>query len=512
VSKVVTSKKTQLGVVGAGTMGSGIGLIALYADFDVVLYDVDEDVLEDAAAYIAKYLERREMQARMAQLVLSSDMGALTDCEIVIEASPEDLELKQSIFVKLERICPETAILASNTSTLSLSAIGRDLKEPGRMAGLHFFNPAALMPLVEIGRTERTSEETIQRLLLLCEQLEKTPVIARDTPGFIVNRVARPFYGEALRLLGEGAASHEQIDELTRMAGGFRMGPFELMDLIGLDINLAATLSMFEQTHGEPRYRPHVIQQNLVREGRLGRKSGQGFYSYKEDDLTQEGKPHSPGISHGEGMVLLTEGGLGPRLSEWISKGGFSLWETHGGPPVMAVIAASREEGLEAAVRKYDQNLGPNIPILCQAVAVTAAEVRTWMQHPQRLVGFDSLFFVNGPAATLVAGDETTQSVQDQVAQFIWGQDTPGLILPRIVCCLANEAAFALGEGVASQQDIDLAMKLGANYPHGPLEWARNLGARAVVQVLDHLMAEYGEDRYRVAPLMRRWARTESRE
>jgi 3-hydroxybutyryl-CoA dehydrogenase len=271
---------------------------------------------------------------------------------------------------------------------------------------------------------------------------------------------------------------------------------------------------MFEQSGGEPRYQPHVIQQTMVREGRLGRKTGQGFYSYSDDDGHQGDRDLSPGLSSGVGMVLLTEGGLGPRLSEWISRGGYSLWETHGGPPVMAVIAASRGEGLEDIVRKYDENLGPDVPILSQAVDVTVAEVGTWMIHPQRLVGFDSLFFVNGPAATLVSGAETTQSIQQQVVQFvqglgrlpIWCQDTPGLVLPRIVCCLANEAAFALGEGVANQHDIDLAMKLGANYPYGPLEWADQLGHEEVVHVIDHLYAEFGEDRYRVAPLLRQWA------
>jgi 3-hydroxybutyryl-CoA dehydrogenase len=198
----------------------------------------------------------------------------------VIEAVVEKLEVKQDIFRRLEAICQSNAIFATNTSSLSITAIASVLSRPERVVGMHFFNPAHLMKLVEIIRGHRTAEAVVSRASDLARALGKIPVHAKDTPGFIVNRCARPFYGEALRVLGEGIASPEDIDRIVKLEGGFKMGPFELMDLIGIDVNLAVTQSMYDQTFGEPRYRPHVIQKNMVNANLLGRKTKRGFYDY----------------------------------------------------------------------------------------------------------------------------------------------------------------------------------------------------------------------------------------
>ncbi|HEX6303163.1 MAG TPA: 3-hydroxyacyl-CoA dehydrogenase NAD-binding domain-containing protein, partial [Anaerolineales bacterium] len=246
--KQPNSKISKIGVVGAGTMGSGIALTALLADLRVTLYDISATVLGQAFEYIEHHLNRKRKAINIKYLTLTQRLEDLNGSQVVIEAIPEQIDLKLETFSKLDPICPPPAILATNTSTLSVTAIAAAVTEPGRVAGMHFFNPAPILPLVEVIRGARTAAETIDFLERLAKNLGKTPVVAKDTPGFIVNRVARPFYGEALRLLGEGVASHEQIDTIIENGGGFRMGPFRLMDLIGIDVNYTATKSIYEQT------------------------------------------------------------------------------------------------------------------------------------------------------------------------------------------------------------------------------------------------------------------------
>jgi len=277
-----------VGVVGAGTMGAGIAQVAAAAGHPVRLYDVADAAVERGLGGIAAALERLVAKGRMAEearvgllgrIAPTTALGDLADAAIVVEAAPEDLALKQDLFGRLEALLSDDAILATNTSTLSVAAIGAALRRPERCCGMHFFNPAPVMPLVEVIRGPATSDEVAQRVMALARAWGKEPIAARDAPGFVVNRVARPFYGEALRLYGEGAAGVEAIDRLARDAG-FPMGPFELMDLIGIDVNLAAATSVWEGFFGEPRFRPHPIQRAMVDSGRLGRKTGRGYYRY----------------------------------------------------------------------------------------------------------------------------------------------------------------------------------------------------------------------------------------
>lgn len=278
-----------IGVVGAGTMGAGIAHVAAAAGFTVLLSDLSEDAvrtgLERIASDLRKSVEKGKLTAEESARVLAriQSRTALTDlspADIIIEAAVENLGAKQQIFSKLEAVCFPQTIFASNTSSLSITAIASSLQNPARLVGMHFFNPAHLMKLVEVIKGHQTSEETVEATKKLAEQMGKTAVVATDTPGFIVNRIARPFYGEALRLLGEGVTTVEEIDRIVKLSGGFRMGPFELMDLIGIDINFAVTQSMYEQTFGEARYRPHPIQQKMVHARLLGRKTKRGFYRY----------------------------------------------------------------------------------------------------------------------------------------------------------------------------------------------------------------------------------------
>ncbi len=278
-----------IGIIGAGTMGAGIAQISALSGYTVHLNDISNDVLSKAreriSAELQKGIERGKLSPQEAadalqRLHLHTTFDAFSQADIVIEAAIEELDVKQELFKKLEAVCTPTTIFASNTSSLSITAIASTVTTPERVVGMHFFNPAHVMKLVEIIRGHRTSDVVIENTVSLAKALGKTPVIAKDTPGFIVNRIARPFYGEALRLLGEQVASVEDIDRIVKLEGGFKMGPFELMDLIGIDVNFAVTQSMYEQTFGEARYRPHVIQQNMVNAKLLGRKTKRGFYDY----------------------------------------------------------------------------------------------------------------------------------------------------------------------------------------------------------------------------------------
>ena len=277
-----------IGIVGAGTMGSGIAYVAASHGHGVILYDVElslaqrglDKVRQQLQRHVEKKrLDRAELDAALDRIQLTGELGDMTQAAVVIEAVPEELPLKREVFRALDRICDSAATLCSNTSSLSITALAGATQRPAQVAGLHFFNPAPMLALVEVVKGDQTSEETIGRLVALARRWGKTPVVTRDTPGFIVNRVARPFYSEALRLLDHQIADVATIDRIVT-AAGFKMGPFELLDLIGLDVNLAVTNSIYEAYFHEPRFRPHPVQQRMVDAGLLGRKAQRGFYEY----------------------------------------------------------------------------------------------------------------------------------------------------------------------------------------------------------------------------------------
>jgi 3-hydroxybutyryl-CoA dehydrogenase len=380
-----------VGVLGAGTMGSGIVQVAAQNGHKVVLVDLNEQILKRSNDGLLKIMNRLVEKERITQdqadstianVSYSQDIHDFKECGIIIEAIVENIDIKSKVFTQLEQIAPKGCILASNTSSLSIASIGAALEDSSKIIGIHFFNPAPLMPLVEIIPAVQTSEETLNTSRSLIDGWGKVTVLCKDTPGFIVNRVARPFYGEALRIYEEGIADFATIDWAMTTIGGFRMGPFTLMDYIGNDVNYTVTETVFTAFYFDPRYKPSFTQKRHSEAGYLGRKSGRGYFDYRD-------------------------GAVNPK-----------------------------------------------------------------------------------PVEDAVVGQQ---------------------IFDRILVMLINEAVDAVFLNIGSKDDIDLAMTKGVNYPKGLLKWADEIGLENVLSKLEAMFAEYGEDRYRPSPLMRRMVKNNER-
>ena len=484
-----------IGVVGAGSMGAGIALVAARAGHSVRLHDLDPAAAHSALRKLSDTLDREVERGRLTQerraealrhIQVAEPLADLADCDLVIEAIVERLDVKIALFQALEDIVSTDAILATNTSSLSITSIGASLRDPHRFLGMHFFNPAQVLPLVEVVSGALTDPQAAVTIVALASAWGKTPVQCGSTPGFIVNRVARPFYGEALKLLEERAARPETVDAALTECGGFRMGPCALMDLIGHDVNYSVTRSIFDAYFCDPRYSPSLIQQDLVSAGRLGRKTGSGFFDYGPNAA----KPSPPFEPRSDVRTIVVDGTPG-RLAP--------------------LVEAAHAEGLvELGRGACRSGLKINGVLVLLTDGRTAADHAAACGDPVILVDLaldyasaDRIVVAASPGADLAPFVALAQCSGKTVTRI---EDVPGLIVARTVCMLANEAADALGQGVASATDIDLAMTAGVNYPIGPLAWADRVGIAWVVALLDNLDNAYRNGRYRAAPLMRRHA------
>ena len=491
-----------LAVVGAGTMGRGIAQLAAQRGLEVQLYDPNPSALEAARRALHDIFVMLADKGRLEtsvelverRLHYRQTLEPLAEADWVIEAAPERLELKQDLFAALDRATPK-ALLATNTSTLSVTRIAAATSRPGDVIGLHFFNPAPLMKLVEVIPGLETRPGVVDRALALVDGLGKTPVVAKDRPGFVVNRVARPFYGEALRLAAEGVEV-ETIDAIMRGLG-FRMGPFELIDLIGLDINLAATKSVYEAFFHEPRYRPHPLQQAMVDAGRLGRKSGQGFYDYTQSHDVSPVKPKATG----EPPATLIIGGT-PLADELRAR--FPTVEQPLDADLVLDARINPQEKLHA-------RLAEELPVVTLLWGHSASAVTRG--YRRGVAGFslvppieeDTLVELYLPLSGLDDALEPARIFfEGNGIATVTLPDQPGGVGFRIVAMLINEAVSAVAEELAPPEAIDRAMKLGTHYPFGPLEWSERLGLKALLSALEGLHDELGEDRYRPHPLLKR--------
>jgi 3-hydroxybutyryl-CoA dehydrogenase len=496
---------TVLGVVGAGTMGAGIAQLGAAAGMRTLLHDPLPDALERGTESVrrglAKWAEKGRVDESAASLLEPvSNLDGLAPCELVIEAAPERAELKRDLFGALSVLCGNDVVLASNTSSIPITSLASAAARPENVVGMHFFNPPPLMPLLEVIRADQSADAVVERAMEVGRAMGKEVIVAADGPGFLVNRCGRPFSGEGLRLLQERVATHEQIDRICRLGGGFRMGPFELMDLVGIDVGFEVAKSFDELSFGEPRWRPNPIQARMVAAGRLGRKTGRGYYEYAEDGSYRAEDPEPPAVGGADGtpLALLGEGPIADGLRERARAAGYELRE--GGPAELVVDA-----GLGGPAEAPPLPGGAPAILLCAATSLGA-------RGESGAVGFHVLPPLDDAKLVELTRLPTTQSFACEAAEgffanlgFVteWVDDAPGLVLGRIVSQLVNEAAFAIGEGVGSAEDVDTGLTLGLSHPRGPVTWSEAIGIDHVVAVLDALWAERHEERYRVAPLLR---------
>jgi len=533
-----------IGVLGAGTMGNGIAQLAARSGARTLLYDPFAEALEKgtqaARRGLAKEAEKGKLSEEQAEKAADSlqpvdDMAALAACELVIEATPERLELKHEMYGKLSEIVGEECVLATNTSSLLVTAIAAGATHPERVVGMHFFNPAPLMRLLEVVAGVESSPEAVALAVATGEAMGKTVIVAKDGPGFIVNRCNRPFGLEALRLLQEQIADVETIDRICRMEGGFRMGPFELMDLVGVDTGLEISKSFYEQSFGEPRWRPSMIAARQVAAGLYGRKTGRGYYDYSdgpgkhrpEDPAPLEGAApgHDPVGAAGEGVVVISgENVIAQGLRAAAGEAGYEVRPPHaptGGVLPALFVDCERVPGVDqtktvAPGGQPDRRGTAAQPQGGARVVLCANGSLSALDPDGSAVGFHVLGplehahlveLTRSESSSPVAAARAERFFQALGKHVAWVGDAPGLVLGRIVCQVINESAFALGEGVGSARDIDTGMVLGLSHPRGPLEWADAIGLDHVLAVLDALYEEYREERYRPAPALRRLVR-----
>jgi 3-hydroxybutyryl-CoA dehydrogenase len=496
-------------------MGGGIAQLAVLAGARTLLHDPDGAALARGAdtlrANLVKGAERgrwsaADAEAAAARLEPVADLAALAPAELVIEAAPERLDLKRELFAHLATIVSPDCVLASNTSSNPITAIAGTVPHPERVVGMHFFNPAPLMRLLEVVAGEDSGEAALASARALGTAMGKVVIDAADGPGFLVNRANRPFGLEALRCVTERLATVEQVDRIARLGGGFRMGPFELMDLVGVDVGFDVSKSFHELSFGEPRWRPSPLSARMVAAGRTGRKSGRGFYDYRDGPHRSDDPPapqaELPRAAGGPVVVVAGEVPLAQLLLKRAEDTGWDARtpeEASGEVPFLILDCGADPEG-------------PPLQGGPQAICLHEGSLAA-LDPGGAAVGFHALPPLEpGGLVELTRGSDSLDAATTAAERFFatlglhaeWVGDAPGLVLGRIVCQLVNEAAFAIGEGVGTPADLDAGMVHGLNHPRGPLAWGDAIGLDHVLSVLDALAGEYREERYRAAPLLRR--------
>ncbi len=498
-------------VVGGGTMGAGIALVAAHAGYHVDVVEPEEASRERGSEHVRREAERSGDSTLAERVRWTGAIPARTDARIAIEAVPERFELKRDVFVALANALALDALLATNTSSLAVADLADAVPHPERVLGMHFFNPPLRMKLIEVVQTPLTSDDALEQGLALVERLGKTAVLTADTPGFIVNRVARPYYLQALRALERGVAPMEELDALAR-AAGFRMGPFELMDLIGLDVNLATTESIYARTEAR-RFAPVELQRRMVAQGLLGRKTGAGFYAYRDGKHAR----FEPAVEEPAGDADVQESvsivgfaGLADELAEALEARYASVARIENDEMLDDV---SRESTIVVdigdgatdrgdIIAQLDAALGPETVLFADAYASDLRACSQRLRHPERLIGYGILGSLADQSAVEIVDLPEASDEALELAQEFFGslgkavmlvEDAPGLFLGRTIGSIVNEAMTSVAEHVASPEDVDAALCLGANYPHGPISWGREIGGARLTRILKRLADAEGE-------------------
>ncbi|GAB3435856.1 3-hydroxyacyl-CoA dehydrogenase [Massilia solisilvae] len=490
------SSTSLLGIVGCGLMGRGIAQIAIQGGIPVILHDSRPGGAEEARTAIGATLQKladkgkigaQDVADACARLSVASALADLAPCTTVIEAIVEKLDVKQELFRQLEAVVGPDCILATNTSSLSVTAIAAACKTPGRVAGFHFFSPVPLMKIVEVIAGPLTDAPVADQLVAIARQMKHTPVRASDTPGFIVNHAGRGYLTESLRILGESIAPHPEVDRILRQAAGFRMGPFELLDLTGLDVSQPVMESIYDQYYQEPRFRPSPIARQRLAAGLLGRKSQRGFYRY-EDGQKQD----------------VAEAAVPPRTSTpvWLGAADAAAF------PAVSELGDQLGAARDTGARPADGSLCLVLPVGQDATSCTVAA----QLDPSRTVALDPLFLAG--RRTLMTTPLTATAFRDAAHGLFASdgvpvsvvRDSAGLVCQRVVATIVNIGADIAQQGIATPEDIDKAVTLGLGYPKGPLAMGDALGAASILRILDGLFDFYRDPRYRPSPWLKRRA------
>ena len=494
---MATESNQTIAVIGAGAMGRGIVQLFAQSGHRVKFYDTSEAAVAAAHSFVTDMFDskvnkgrisREEADNAIANLVPCTQLGDIADCDIVVEAVLEDLEVKRGLFAELETVVSPSAVIASNTSSLLTADIAARCKHPERVAGLHFFNPVPVMRVVEIISSVRTKAATVDRLKACIATTGHRAVLTQDQPGFLINHAGRGLYTEGLRILEERAASHDQVDLLMREAAGFRMGPFELLDLTGLDVSSKVMQSIYDQFQQEPRFRPSSIIPPRVAAGLFGRKTGEGWYQY------QDGKKLETTAASGPAPTL------SDNCSVWIDPAA----DRHG-----ELSALSQQAGARLAQSPDDASL-----LLIQPWGIDVSQACADLDlDANRCVAVDPLPSLE-MRRTLMLSPITRAQSRDDAAAILGADnapytiisDSPGFVVQRMLATIVNIGTNIAQRGIASVEDIDDAVRIGLGYPAGPLALGDSIGPQKVMQILEGLQRVTGDPRYRPSHWLRRRA------
>lgn len=488
------AKNLTVGVIGAGAMGRGIAQVLAACGCRVLLADARTGAAEEGAEFARRMLDRAAEKGAMANeaaavakaliSVVPPDSPRFAEARLVIEAIVESLEPKRKLFAALEHVVDENCVLATNTSSLSVTAIAAACRRPARVAGFHFFNPVPLMKLVEAIGGPLTDPAVVDSLVALGKRIGHRAVVVADSPGFLVNHAGRGFGTEALRIVGEGVADFAAIDRILREAAGFRMGPFELMDLTGVDVSHPVMESIYEQYYQEPRFRPSPIARQRMQAGLLGRKAGRGYYAYKDGAMIVQPEPPVPAAANRP------------------------IWVSQRDAAGHKAVAGALGGKVEGGAKPSSGAVCVVTPMGEDATTATLAEGL----DPKRTVAVDPMFLAR--RRTLMTTPVTDAAARDAAHAALAADGTPvtvvrdsaGFVAQRVVATVVNVAADIAQQRIAKPEDIDFAVKLGLSYPEGPLAWGDKLGPARLLAVLDAMHRFYGDPRYRASPWVRRRA------